>query len=357
MQRLVTKLLVAYTVIQPSLVFTNDAWQGSVPEKSANEARGNWYLKRQYVRSARQEYTAIQEKGDAVEKQRDTFVKKRDTIMQDLWSFYSEQNIDVGHMLERIQTVKQWLEQERSEDVELSEEERQWLQEADSYKKSLDKVKNYLTSLQKLHDGLDKALQVFEDQLNQVDSYEQKAWQLYEEIAKTVSDDVAEKKYWELKGIRANAQQIVDYIKNDFSNFFSEKVKEIQSYMQGLKQYISELEKKGISLRKDVKKALEEEEQQEKKADEQGDQAKDQKKQEGSQAEQDQKQATSEQTGYFTVITTWIHDTAIATYDALYNGIASIGAYVGITEDQPEKANGQTKEDAQNTKQDTETTA
>ena len=294
-------------------------WDGQMVQSPPSQARGNWYIKRRYVREARDVYEQhIRPALDQMEQLQDQFMSQRKTILDTIWKFYQEYAIDIGQLLQRIRSIVKQLEQQKDNQDDLSQEEQEWLQKAQGYKATLQEMDEHVTSLQELHNNLDKSITLFDEQVDQVDTYEQKAWDLYKQIIDAVSDQVAEQHFRELKGIRNNADQIVTWATNEFAPFLDKAGKQIESYISKLKSALDTVEKGGVTLRENLQKQEKESEQDA------------QQKQQQEQQEKPSKQTADEQPGFMTQAWQSVVDTVAYVGDIIVAGWNTVLSYIGL---------------------------
>ncbi len=265
-------------------------WEGTVSEQSSSTARGNWYIKRQYDRQARQVYKEIRNKLDEIEQVSQKYEETKKQLHDTVWQTYQQYGVDSPEITKQVRNIINRLEQEEDEES-LSERERTWLKQARQHKASIQAVDDHLTSLIQLHQAVDTALLLFEDQVEQMNTYEQNAWNTYEKLMQTSSDHVAQEQYYKMVNIRDNADNILSYAKNSFASHINNLSSQINAYISRLTEALKTLQEAGVKL--------------EERIEEEGDQEKGEEAQPRPEQEQKQ-QKRQEESGYLQIIWNWI---------------------------------------------------
>jgi len=277
-----------------------NGWQEQYVENPPTESRGNWYIKRQYVNEAENVYRAVRDLQKEIETAQSRFIEKRDTILSSLKKLHTEYQIDVNTVREKMSDIITRLE--ASDDEDASHQEHEWLSQARSYKASLNQVQDQLSVLDQLRDRVDRAVSLFDDQLEVIDTYEQKAWETYQAIVQTVSDRVAHEQYRQLQGIQNNAQQIIDYVKNNLMSYMETISSQVTNYVQRVTDAINKIEQGGLRLRNRL-----EQDDQDSGQDQQHDQHDDEQQQEQTYEQQEsQQEQPREQIGWLSQVWSWV---------------------------------------------------
>jgi len=270
----------------------DNGWQEYTEGAIPTQERGNWYIKRQYVREAEDAYSQIRQIQKQVDAIRSDLVAKRDAVVKIIDDFYQNERIDAQELSQTVQEIVRTLEQRQKKQDTLSQQEFTWLQNAQSHKVSLQEIQEQIPAITKLREGAREAITIFDKQADAIDDYEDTAWQSYRKITDTVSDHVAQQEYQALLTALDNTQQTMSYIQSKLTPFLDSLSQQAKQQTQRLKQLIETIEKSSIQLRSQLQ-----EEQQE--SSEPSDEA-----QQSQPEQQPEQQQQAEQTGWITWILT-----------------------------------------------------
>ncbi len=203
----------------------------SVPQ-GIDEGRGDWYVKRQLLRKARQvdeqvrkrvqDVDEIQkqlmEKYGPQEKRFATAIAELPTKMADITAALTkiEEDIQRGG----VPRVAGAPETTVTSDGPKTDVDRQRLVDLNDSKKLLSAFKDDFGYLTQLQEGAVKATQLIATEVEQAHSYEQQSVKFYEQIDATLSDRIAEQLLLQMQANAATVEAIIRYFSQDLPQFF-----------------------------------------------------------------------------------------------------------------------------------------
>ena len=215
---------------------------------------GNWLLKRQ----------ALEKTIDVIEKIKDVFTKileirveylvKRNKTDRSFDVFANTIGFELGDLNQLLTTLLNQLKAERIKEGDLSEEEREVMQEVESKITELKGLKSTLKSITDMDGSLDEVLMQLEKEITTSNSYQTRAWKNFQTIKKVLSDEKAEELYLQTESLLKNMQEILKYLNGDLMTYFDSLISTLKGNMTSTEQKLKDLETKGISLKDEVKK-------------------------------------------------------------------------------------------------------
>lgn len=214
---------------QPGAPQPGQAAMGQVPEKweevqaitqGIDEGRGDWYIKRKYLRRARQ-----------VDEQIRTRVQELDEVHKQLLEKYGQQEkrfataiaelpTKMADIVAAITKVEEEIKQKTAPDAQVTDVDRQRVVDLNDSKKLLTAFKEDFGYLTQLQEAEGKALQIITQQLEQARTYEQQSTKFYEQIDATLSDRIAEQLFLQMQAQAATVEAIIRYFSQDLPQFF-----------------------------------------------------------------------------------------------------------------------------------------
>jgi hypothetical protein len=203
----------------------------SIPQ-GIDEGRGDWYVKRQILRKARQvdeqvrkrvqDIDEIQkqlmEKYGPQEKRFATAIAELPTKMADITAALTKIEDDIQHG--GVPRTAGALEATVASDGPKTDVDRQRLVDLNDSKKLLSAFKDDFGYLTQLQEGTTKALQLITQEVEQAHSYEQQSVKFYEQIDATLSDRIAEQLLLQMQANAATVEAIIRYFSQDLPQFF-----------------------------------------------------------------------------------------------------------------------------------------
>ncbi len=217
-----------------------------------DETRGNWYYKRKYYKEAREKYQVTRKKVDEVDKLKGVFFQKRNESDASVAQFNLELGFEQGELEEHLNNLIASLSQEREKMIELTEEERKLNQEIKEKKVAVEALKKDFSLITQIDNALDKGMAQVLENIAKARSFEEKSWQNFNNIASEINDKKAEQYYLQMKSYYENIESISNYLNNNLMSFFDEKIQELETHMQGVRDRIKQLRAQGIELSKKV---------------------------------------------------------------------------------------------------------
>jgi chromosome segregation ATPase len=236
---------------------TDEKWKAdALPTEQGpvvfDETRGNWYYKRRYYKDARELYQKTRKRVDEVDKLKGVFFQKRTTIDASVSQFNLELGFEQGELDELLNNLIGSLSQEREKMIELTEEERKLNQQLKDKKAAVEGLKKDLSLVTQIDNALDKAMAQVLENIGEARSYEEKAWQNYNNIAAEINDKKAEEYLLQMKSYFDNIDSTANYLTNQLMPFFDTKIEELQSHMDTVRDRVASLKAQGVQLSKKV---------------------------------------------------------------------------------------------------------
>lgn len=240
-----------------SLAQTDEKWKAdAMPMEQGpvvfDETRGNWYYKRKYYKDARELYQKIRKRVEEVDKLKGVFFQKRTTIDASVSQFNLELGFEQGELDELLNNLIGSLSQEREKMIELTEEERKLNQQLKDKKVAVEGLKKDLSVVTQIDNALDKAMAQVLENIGTARSYEERAWQNYNNIAAEINDKKAEEYLLQMKSYFENIDSIANYLTNQLMPFFDTKIDELQTHMDAVRERVATLKAQGVQLSKKV---------------------------------------------------------------------------------------------------------
>ena len=198
--------------------------------------------------------------GDVMES-RMRFFTKRTELDRDVFDpFYTEIGLSQGELQGVLDGLVSRMQQEREEEGMLNEQERTFLESLHVEKKTVEKMRTDVKSINKVDYAIDDAIQKLMEQINLARGYEKQAWQNLKSIGKELSDKKARELYFGMDTIGKNIQAIHEYIKGPFSQHFDMLASTAEEKTSSVKSAAQSLKEKGLDLKKQVEQLTKDEE-------------------------------------------------------------------------------------------------
>lgn len=218
------------------------------------EPSGNWLAKRGWWEKAKDLYGKIRKKTDQVFDQRMIFFNKRTELGHTLFDpFYINAGLGRGELEELLNYLMAQMEEQRTKEGMLSEQDRVFMQTLNKEKQTLEQLKLDVEAIAKLDSSIDDALSRLMEQLNVARSYEQKAWEDFKTIADVLNDKKARELYYAMITYDENIAAISNYIQHDLGNYFDQLTKTATEHVNRIKGALQSLKEKGIDFKKKAK--------------------------------------------------------------------------------------------------------
>jgi hypothetical protein len=243
------------------------SWDGASQDDdgvtTTQDLRGNWYSKRKILNDSRRVFESMRSIIDELEEGYGAYLSKRNDVVSTVDTFYLDYAFKGGAIDSAMNDISEQLKQERSDEGELTEEERAYVGKLESYQNELEQLQVDMQSLHELHIALDQSLRTLHEQIDKARDFEEKTWEYYNAISQVLSDKIATQMYYEMQGLSENVKKISDYMTGDVDAFLNNTIGLINEYVEKTKTDIDALEKEGIVLRENVAAEVVDEEVQE----------------------------------------------------------------------------------------------
>ncbi len=216
------------------------------------EEGGNWLLKRK----------ALEDTADTIEKIVNTFSKileastsfkiKRNKLDNDYDLYLATVGFNLGDLDQVLTDLLDELERERTEEGDLSADERQAQTTITEKKNEIQQLKKELQALSALDVDVDKLIDTVDSQIKTANNYQNQAWKNFQQIKKVLSDEKAEELYYRTVSLQKSMQDIYAYLTGTLSTYFSSQIDTMRTQMDSVKSKIQSLQSKGVDLQKQV---------------------------------------------------------------------------------------------------------
>jgi len=214
---------------------------------SLENPQGNWLFKRIWWERAEERYEKIRNLVDAIFEQRNTFFKERNQLDRNILDpFYMSIGIDRGELQIILSEITDFLEQQREQQGELSEQERVLYETYVTEEETLKQLKRDVDMISSLDQAIDDALGTFMNQINRVKNYEAEAWKNFKEIAHILNDTRARELYYMIEGAARNIKTISTYLEQEFFTHFHKLIEEAQTRVARVQSQMEALKEKGV---------------------------------------------------------------------------------------------------------------
>ena len=213
-----------------------------------NESRGNWFFKNKIGKDARKVNDKISKKVANIMPLQEKYLAERGVIDASLTSFYREYGVKAGEIDEHLNTVLEDLKKLEETKSPLDDQEKVLLAEAKKKKEEIVSLKNDFDVLQKLEDALSKSLVTMSAQITKANAYSDQAWEFYEKIEDTLSDEAAEDLLNRIHVLFDNVTAIEVYLTGEFRSFFTTTSQKIMQQIESIKQRSMTLKNQGVIL-------------------------------------------------------------------------------------------------------------
>ncbi len=214
--------------------------------------RGNWYEKKMYYTKAREVYEQIKKLAAAVEKRKAPFLTKRSENEEKLAQFNHDIGIKENEVDELLETAKKELQEERAREINLTESERDLLEDVRERKRDLEQLKADIKGIGEYNELLDKAIATVREQSKTVRSFEREAGRAYNQIAKEINDRIAEQLFLSMKTYLENITAIDSYLQHKLFPFFTGKISDIDDKINAAKAKVMRLKARGVIITKKI---------------------------------------------------------------------------------------------------------
>lgn len=214
---------------------------------SLENPQGNWLFKRIWWERAEDRYEKIRNLVEAIFEYRNTFFKERNQLDRNVLDpFYMSIGIDRGELQIILSEINDFLERQREQQGELSEQERVLYETYITEEEILKQLKRDVDMITSLDQAIDDALGTFMNQINRVKNYESEAWKNFKEIAHILNDTRARELYYMIEGAARNIKTISTYLEQEFFTHFHKLIEEAQTRVARVQSQMEALKEKGV---------------------------------------------------------------------------------------------------------------
>lgn len=213
-----------------------------------NESRGNWFFKNKIGKDARKVNDKISKKVAAIMPLQEKYLAERGVVDAALTTFYREYGVKAGEIDDHLNVVLEDLKKLDETKSPLDDQEKILLADAKKKKDEITALKNDFDVLQKFEDALSKALVTMSAQITKANAYSDQAWDFYEKIEDTLSDEAAEDLLNRIQTLFDNVTAIEVYLTGEFRSFFTMTSQKITQQIDSVKQRVTTLKDQGIVL-------------------------------------------------------------------------------------------------------------
>lgn len=232
-------------------------------------AQGNWVKKREWLKEAQRVNDQIQDLVVTIQKSRRSYTDKYTGIDNELDTFYKEEGLEQGKVLELLNDVEKYLAKKRKKEIERLreyDEERGITgeyeikldileEEVTARKRDLEQLRLDMKSIEDLDKSLSARLTKLDEQINIALKDAEKARKVSDEIWYIIDDKKARSIFYELKGnIFPKIEAIKNYVQVDLLRDFDNVIGVIRTQITKVKEGIKSLESKELIIRDRAKR-------------------------------------------------------------------------------------------------------
>jgi chromosome segregation ATPase len=155
-----------------------------------------------------------------------------------------------GELQTILAEITDFLEQQREQQGELSEQERGLYETYVTEEETLKQLKLDVDMITNLDQAIDDALGTFMNQINRVKNYESEAWKNFKEIAHILNDTRARELYYMIEGAARNIKTISIYLEQEFFTHFHKLIEDAKTRIARVQSQMDALKEKGVLFQK-----------------------------------------------------------------------------------------------------------
>ncbi len=211
---------------------------------------GNWYEKLHWWKKAKPQYETIESLSSKIKGVQKELAEKRNSFLPKyegvFTKFHIKQSGIVAKLNDLIDLYKMLLDELLEEDEEVQKERASLYNEI---KTDLEYLKLDFEMFGVLKSRLDQAvLQVLVDQLKQVDAYEDKALDSFDEIEKIFDDKKARELYEVIENVSENVKASYQFVNGSLRQFINEAIGKSNQLITNIEQKVKDLKDKKVYL-------------------------------------------------------------------------------------------------------------
>jgi hypothetical protein len=215
------------------------------------QPQGNWLFKRVWWKNGQTLYEKIQALVETITEQRLEFFKKRSEWDKKIFDpFFMEVGVGRGMLEELLSNLINQSQEERNKEGALNEEERAVLAKIEAEKHTLEELAKDVQKINEIDNKIDEAVEMLIKQIGTARNYEHQAWQNFKNIAQEINDKKARELYITMNTHWQNINQISDYLKGRFLQYFNQLGSLGQEQVTKVLSTIKALRENGVDLKK-----------------------------------------------------------------------------------------------------------
>lgn len=218
------------------------------------EEGGNWLLKRKALEETVNIMELINKIFTKILEVSMDFKIKHNQLNSEYDVFIATIGFDLGDSEKLFSVLLEDMERERKKVGDLSEPERDLLNELTEKKKEIENIQTNLKNLQDFDAKIVNVMTTVDNQVETANKLQNQAWRNFQEIKKVLSDERAEELYFNTEGIYKSMQEIYNYLKGNLAQYLSEQIKIMTDNMTMIKTSLQTLKEKGLDLKKEAEK-------------------------------------------------------------------------------------------------------
>lgn len=237
---------------------TNEAPVQQEPEQPLEDALdtidvedgGNWLIKRQAVEGMIDIIEQIDTLFTKIIESRFEFLVQRNQANKEFDLFAQTIGFDLGSLDQLLSTLFDHLAKERTQEGDLSEDERELQQSMQEQKKELETIQDAAQKIMARDAKIDESVMSIEQQINVARSYQNQAWRNFQAVKMVWSEEKAQELYQKTEALLNNLRQIYQtWLKGDLQRYVTELIQSSRADMQKIKDKMQTLKDKGIDLK------------------------------------------------------------------------------------------------------------
>jgi hypothetical protein len=216
------------------------------------EEGGNWLLKRKALEDTIDVIEKIHKVFTQILESRMDFKIRQTQFENEFDLFIGAIGFDLGDLEKTLMVLLDQMEKERNQEGDLSEKEREVMQELATRKAELQDLQSSMKMLHESETKIDDVMMTIEQQINTANSYQNQAWLNFQTIKKVLSDEKAEELYYSTESLYKSLLDVQSYLKGSLAQYFNQQLESLKEHMNKVKESIKQLQEKGIDIKKEV---------------------------------------------------------------------------------------------------------
>jgi hypothetical protein len=213
---------------------------------------GNWFLKRQALEKTMNIIEELNSVFTQIMDLRMPFLKTRNEVDREFALFAKDMGFELGDVNQLVTTIVERMEEERTKEGQLNEEERAFLAQLEKRLEELKQLQKDLTAIEDLDTSIDDVIMQVEQEIDQSHSYQAQGWRNFQAIKKVLNDEKAEELALKTEGLLNNIKDIHSYLSGQLMTYFNKKVQILKENMEAVKAKLNTFKGEEGNLKKSL---------------------------------------------------------------------------------------------------------